>query len=94
MEWLLLYVAHIFIMTQSAKHEQFDVPVKSLESLTRVLLVRYAVQFTQLRSAGTRIGANDLWIACHALADDCTLVTNKLREFQRVGLKLENWVED
>ena len=40
-------------------------------------------------------GANDLWIASHALADDCTLVTNKLREFKRVaGLKLENWAQD
>ena len=41
------------------------------------------------------LGANDLWIACHALADDCTLVTNNLREFERVaGLRLENWASD
>lgn len=52
----------------------------------------YAVQFTRLRAAGTPIGANDLWIACHALADDCTLVTNNTGEFARVqGLKLANW---
>jgi tRNA(fMet)-specific endonuclease VapC len=38
------------------------------------------------------IGSNYLWIACHALADDRTLVTNNMREFERVaGLKLENW---
>ena len=48
-----------------------------------------------LRAAGTPIGANDLWIACHALADECTLVTNKLREFERVsGLRLENWADN
>jgi len=53
----------------------------------------YAEQSTKLRSAGTPIGANDLWIACHALAEDATLVTNNTREFQRVaGLSLENWV--
>ena len=41
------------------------------------------------------IGANDFWIACHAHADDCTLVTNNLREFERVaGLRLENWASD
>lgn len=52
----------------------------------------YAVQFTQLKSAGTPIGANDLWIACHALAIDATLVTNNVREFERItNLKVENW---
>lgn len=41
------------------------------------------------------IDANDLWIVCHALADDCTLVTNNVREFERVaGLRLENWPEN
>ena len=45
--------------------------------------------------ACTPIGANDIWIACHARADDCTLVTNNLREFERVsGLRLENWASD
>lgn len=54
----------------------------------------YAEQFTRLKDAGTPIGANDLWIACHALAEDATLVTHNLREFERVsGLKLQDWVE-
>ena len=53
----------------------------------------YAEQFTSLKMAGTPIGANDLWIACHALAENATLVTNNTREFQRIaGLRLENWV--
>ncbi|MGK2915564.1 MAG: hypothetical protein ACSLE5_14150 [Porticoccaceae bacterium] len=39
------------------------------------------------------MGANDLWIACHALAEDATLVTNNTREFTRVaGLRVVNWV--
>lgn len=67
------------------------VPVRYV--VNRVLCEHYAQQFTRLRAAGTPIGANDLWIACHALADDCTLVTNNTGEFARVaGLKLENWV--
>ena len=43
---------------------------------------------------GTPIGGNDLWIACHALALSCVLVTNNLREFQRIdALALENWAD-
>ena len=53
----------------------------------------YAEQATRLKAAGTPIGANDLWIACHALAEDATLVTHNTREFERVaGLRGEDWV--
>lgn len=46
-----------------------------------------------LEREGTPIGNMDLLIAAHALAEDAVLVTNNVREFQRVpGLKLENWV--
>lgn len=56
------------------------------------LCEHYAIQFTQLKDAGTPIGANDLWIGCHALSIDATLVTHNLREFQRIsGLRLEDW---
>lgn len=52
----------------------------------------YAEQFTRLREAGTPIGGNDLWIACHALAEEAVLVTHNTREFERVaGLKLDDW---
>jgi len=45
-----------------------------------------------LESHGTPIGANDMLIAAHALSLRMTLVTNNIREFQRVpGLKIENW---
>jgi tRNA(fMet)-specific endonuclease VapC len=64
--------------------------LRQLNQLTQVISV---VQFTRLKEAGTPIGANDLWIACHALAQDATLVTHNIREFQRVsGLRLEDWV--
>lgn len=52
----------------------------------------YAAVRAHLESRGTPIGGNDLWIAAHALAGDLILVTNNLREFQRVpGLKVEDW---
>ena len=43
--------------------------------------------------AGTPIGPLDTLIAAHALALGVTLVSNNLREFERIeGLKLENWI--
>lgn len=53
----------------------------------------YAHQFHALRQKGQPIGHMDLLIASQALAEDATLVTNNIREFERIeGLKLENWV--
>jgi tRNA(fMet)-specific endonuclease VapC len=46
-----------------------------------------------LESAGTSIGAFDVMIAGHARSIGLCLVTNNLREFERVvGLRVENWV--
>lgn len=46
----------------------------------------------ELAAAGTPIGPYDAMIAGHARARGLILVTNNLREFQRVpGLRLENW---
>ena len=46
-----------------------------------------------LAQRGQPIGANDLFIAAHARALGMTLVSNNLREFERVpDLKLENWL--
>lgn len=43
---------------------------------------------------GTPIGDLDSLIAGHALSRDLVLVTNNLREFERVpGLTIENWVD-
>ncbi len=46
-----------------------------------------------LERKGTPIGVNDLHIAGHARSEGMTLVTNNMREFERVeGLRLTNWV--
>ena len=43
---------------------------------------------------GTPIGTMDMLIAAHAKSEDLVLVTNNLREFERVPqIKLGNWVE-
>jgi len=49
---------------------------------------------TALKRKGAIIGANDLLIASHALAEKATLVTNNCKEFKRIKeLKIENWLE-
>jgi tRNA(fMet)-specific endonuclease VapC len=46
-----------------------------------------------LETAGTPIGPNDTWIAAEAMRHKLTLVTDNVREFQRVPkLKVENWL--
>lgn len=54
---------------------------------------RYGQIRAALESAGTPIGANDLWIAAHALELGAVVVTDNEREFRRVpGLAVENWL--
>jgi tRNA(fMet)-specific endonuclease VapC len=53
----------------------------------------YAKIRASLKTLGTMIGANDLFIAAHARSLSVTLVTNNTREFGRVPkLNIENWV--
>ena len=54
--------------------------------------LHYARIRAKLESRGTPIGNMDLLIACHAVAEQATLVTNNLRHFAGVPeLKVEQW---
>lgn len=65
----------------------------AVQALPAAAAQHYGDIRAQLESRGTPIGGNDLWIAAHALAQDMTLVTNNIREFERVAsLRLENWL--
>ena len=60
----------------------------SVEAAKKAAKIRSALQ-----KQGTPIGAYDVQIAAIAVAENMTLLTNNVREFERVkGLKLENWV--
>jgi tRNA(fMet)-specific endonuclease VapC len=49
----------------------------------------------ELRRAGTPIGAYDVMIAGHARSRGLTVVTNNVREFERVpGLQVIDWTDD
>jgi len=69
--------------------------------LSRLAILPYTVEaayhYGSIRAAleqdGQTIGVNDLHIAAHARSQGLTLVSNNVREFERVsGLLLENWV--
>jgi len=48
----------------------------------------------ELKREGNLIGPYDMMIAGHARARGLVLVTNNMREFERVlGLRLDNWVK-
>ena len=79
-------------------------PAKNEQALLRFLLPFDVLPFgaaaaseygeirAYLQKAGTPIGAMDMLIAAHAKSEDIVLVTNNIREFERVvGLELENW---
>ncbi len=81
----------IQVERNQAALDKFLMPLEILaydESAAR----RYGVIRAFLESKGTPIGPMDLMIAAHALSMDLTVVTNNVREFQRVpGLKVEDW---
>jgi tRNA(fMet)-specific endonuclease VapC len=48
---------------------------------------------TELARVGMPCGAYDMLIAAHARSEGLMLVTNNVREFQRMpGLRVDNWV--
>jgi tRNA(fMet)-specific endonuclease VapC len=96
------FFSYAELLKGAERSSRKDKALQRIAQITRTIKVEYnaasalcehyAQQVWRLKEAGTPIGANDLWIACHALAQGCVLVTNNEREFARVqGLKTENW---
>ena len=53
----------------------------------------YGTIWAELEKSGKVIGNNDMMIAASAKVQGLILVTNNVREFERVaGLSVENWV--
>jgi len=56
--------------------------------------VEYGKIRVELEKKGIPIGSLDMLIASHAKSLDVILVTNNVREFQRIsGLRIENWTK-
>ncbi len=84
--------------------EKSNAPVRSLavveDFCSRLEVLPYGAKAAQhygsiraaLERLGQSIGVNDLHIAAHARSEGLTLVSNNLREFERVeALQLDNW---
>lgn len=57
-------------------------------------MLEYGEIRSYLQDRGTPIGPLDMLIAAHARSEDMILVTNNVREFERVpDLVVENWIE-
>jgi tRNA(fMet)-specific endonuclease VapC len=97
------FVTYAELLKGAERSTRRSLVLKQIKQLTQIIPAwftldesicqHYAHHFARLKEKGTPIGGNDLWIACHALAQDATVVTNNVREFERVeGLRIENWV--
>ena len=86
--------------------EKSAVPEKNAAALMQFLAILDVLPFDGLAAVeygkicaclqrnGTPIGTMDMLIAGHARAEGLILVTNNVREFERVpDLTVENWVE-
>jgi tRNA(fMet)-specific endonuclease VapC len=84
--------------------EKSNAPVRSLavveDFCSRLEVLPYGAKAAQhygsiraaLERRGQLIGLNDLHISAHARSEGLTLVSNNLREFERVeALQLDNW---
>ncbi len=75
--------------------EQLESVLRAIEVLPfeQPADVVYGTLRARLEEIGQPIGANDLFVAAHALALRCTLVTDNEREFARIkALAVENWL--
>lgn len=71
--------------------EQFLIPLEVLEFSSKAA-IEYGRIRASLEKVGTPIGPLDLLIAAHARSIGTTLVTNNIKEFNRVeNLRIENW---
>jgi tRNA(fMet)-specific endonuclease VapC len=90
-------------MSYLAKAQQIEAQVTAYQYLQRHLQIFCAIPLLpldlpsasvirQLQQQRIRIGAMDLKIAAIALAQDATLLSRNLRDFQKVpGLRVEDW---
>lgn len=95
-------VTYAELLHSAEKSAQRDKSLQTVEDfVSRLEVLDYnkqaAVHYGSIRAdlekRGRLIGVNDLHIAAHARSTGLVLVTNNLREFERVvALQLENWV--
>lgn len=84
------------------KSQKVESNIRLLEDFcSRLTVLEYSIKAAQhygsirseLEKKGNVIGVNDLHIAGHARSESLVLVSNNLKEFERVsGLRTSNWL--
>ncbi len=80
---------------QTIRQQQLEefIALTTVHNWDKKAAISYAKIRADLKIKGTPIGNMDMLIAAHALSLDAILVTNNMREFERVShLKVENWL--
>ena len=93
-------VAELYYGAEKSEYPERNIAVIE-DFLSRLTILDYqpkhAAHFgnikAELSKQGKLIGENDIHIAAHARSEGLILVSNNLREFERViALRTENWV--
>lgn len=75
------------------KVKEFEEVINIVE-LDRKCLESYAQIKVRLKSEGKILDDFDILIAATAIVNDCILVTNNIKHFERIdGLMIENWIQ-
>jgi len=98
---VMSFITYGELLFGAEKSSYRESTVKKLQRLVELIPIElpgpeisthYGKIRAHLEKRGRPIGANDLWIAAHARSREMTLVSNNLKEFERVpGLRMENW---
>ena len=72
--------------------DQFSEQIKILPIFNAIQI--YAIEKVRLRKNGTMISDFDLLIGSTAIANDLIMVTENVKEFERISnIEIENWVK-
>jgi len=95
-------ITHAELLYGAKRSQHPEKAIVTLEQLISLIPVQplhdgVAIHYADIRAdlagKGNMIGNNDLWIAAHVRSMNKILVSNNLKEFERVqGLRLDNWV--
>ena len=81
------------LQTHLSLEEALSFQVLDVLEYTFKAAAHYGDIRANLEKQGKSIGVNDLHIAGHARSEGSILVTNNIKEFERVeALRFENWV--